>query len=73
VCSQIPSVLPASATLKLEQIISFLCDEKEFRMKNPALTACIQGKQKTLYMGTIASIEKSTRPNLKKTLTGKFL
>ena len=37
-------------------------------MKNPGLTAYINGKNKTLYMHTVASIEERTRENLTKTL-----
>jgi hypothetical protein len=51
-----------------------LCSEGEggFRMKNPALTAVIEGKHRTLYMSTVPSIERQTRDNLKKTLTGRL-
>lgn len=37
-------------------------------MKNPGLTTYIDGKNKTLYMQTVASIEERTRENLTKTL-----
>lgn len=39
-------------------------------MRSPGLTTIIDGKNKTLYMSSIASIEEATRPNLKKTLKG---
>lgn len=42
-------------------------------MKSPAVTTMIDGKNKTLYMPSIASIEEATRPNLKKTLKGMKL
>lgn len=70
-CSQVPQVLPATADKKLEDLISSLCDEDTFRMKNPALTAVVAGRQRTLYMASVPSIERSTRPNLKKTLAGE--
>lgn len=37
-------------------------------MKNPGLTAIINGKNRTLYMPMVESIEKVTRENLTKTL-----
>jgi len=59
------------STDKLVQIISFLCDNIEFQMKSPALTATkLDGTgSKTLYMSSIKSIEEMTRPNLNKTLS----
>lgn len=42
------------------------------QMKSPGLTTSIDGKNKTLYMQSIQSIEAATRPNLKKTLKGNF-
>ena len=59
------------STDKLIQIISFLCDNIEFQMKSPALTATkLDGTgSKTLYMSSIKSIEEMTRPNLNKTLS----
>lgn len=42
-------------------------------MKAPGLTANIAGKNKTLYMQTVKSIEERTKENLKKTLGGKNL
>jgi len=39
-------------------------------MKSPGLTANVDGKNKTLYMQTIKSIEERTKENLKKTLAG---
>lgn len=37
-------------------------------MRNPGITANIDGKNKTLYMQTVSSIEEKTRVNLTKTL-----
>jgi ubiquitin-activating enzyme E1 C len=37
-------------------------------MKSPGLTATIDGKNRTLYMPTVTSIEERTRVNLKKSL-----
>ncbi|KTF85371.1 hypothetical protein cypCar_00022369 [Cyprinus carpio] len=38
------------------------------QMKSPAITTTLDGKNKTLYLQTVASIEERTRPNLSKTL-----
>lgn len=43
------------------------------QMKSPGITTSIGGKNKTLYMQTVKSIEERTRQNLKKTLKGIFL
>ena len=42
-------------------------------MKSPGITTMIKGKNKTLYMQTVKSIEEKTRENLKKTLGGSLL
>lgn len=42
-------------------------------MKAPGLTANIGGKNKTLYMQTVKSIEERTKENLKKTLAGMVI
>lgn len=54
--------------VKLQQLLSTLCDGHEYQMKSPALTAQVNGKSRTLYMSTVASIEQMTRDNLKKSL-----
>lgn len=43
------------------------------QMKAPGLTASVGGKNKTLYMQTVKSIEERTRENLKKTLAGSVV
>ena len=40
-------------------------------MQSPGLVTTINGKNKTLYIATVKSIEEATKPNLKKTLLGK--
>ena len=37
-------------------------------MKSPGITTTVDGKNRTLYMPNVASIEAATRPNLKKSL-----
>lgn len=42
--------------------------ELSLQMKSPGLTTLVNGRNKTLYMPHVSSIEEATRPNLKKTL-----
>lgn len=57
-------------TDKLQKVIDFLCENIEYQMKSPALTATKQdgSGSKTLYLSSIKSIEEMTRANLDKTL-----
>ncbi|KAL0271153.1 UNVERIFIED_CONTAM: hypothetical protein PYX00_008341 [Menopon gallinae] len=70
-CSQIPNTitLDSPRQTKLQDLIRILCDRPEYQMKNPGLTAVINGKNRTLYMPLVESIEKVTRDNLTKTLS----
>lgn len=68
-CSQIPKEIEInSLKFKLKDLIELLCERSDLQMKNPGLTAYIDGKNRTLYMQTVASIEEKTRENLTKTL-----
>lgn len=68
-CSQIPREIEIKTPkLKLKELIEILCERIDLQMKNPGITAMINGKNKTLYMQTVASIEERTRENLTKTL-----
>ncbi|XP_066996801.2 NEDD8-activating enzyme E1 catalytic subunit [Anabrus simplex] len=67
-CSQIPKSVEISGNSKLQALISHLCEDASFQMKSPGITAVVDGKSKTLYMATVASIEERTRDNLKKSL-----
>lgn len=62
--------LEFKSTDKLSKVIKFLCDNIEYQMKSPALTATkLDGTgSKTLYIQSIKSIEEMTRPNLNKSL-----
>lgn len=62
--------LEFKSTDKLSKVIEFLCENIEYQMKSPALTATKPdgSGSKTLYMPAIKSIELMTRPNLDKTL-----
>lgn len=69
-CSQVPQSLTIKdpCKMKLKNLIELLCESASFQMKSPALTTSIGGKNKTLYMSNIKSIEEQTRGNLNKTL-----
>ena len=42
------------------------------QLTSPGIVTMVNGKNKTLYMSTVKSIEQATKPNLKKTLKGNF-
>lgn len=67
-CSQRPQVLtfPDDATLK--SVIDFLNDSPTYQMKAPSLTTMVDGKNKTLYIQSVKSLEEKTRHNLPKKL-----
>ena len=41
------------------------------QMRSPGLRTVLDGKPKTLYMQTVASLKEATKGNLKKTLKGE--
>ncbi|GAB6029902.1 NEDD8-activating protein uba3 [Chamberlinius hualienensis] len=65
-CSHKPPTLAFNEKAKLQEVVDYLVDS--YQMKLPGLTAVIEGKNKTLYMPSISSIEERTRPNLKLSL-----
>lgn len=67
-CSRRTQTLNFGKTKKLQDLIEYLVNQASFQMKNPGLTTIIEGKNKTLYMPNVASIEAATRQNLKKSL-----
>uniref|UniRef100_A0A8C2Z4W4 NEDD8-activating enzyme E1 catalytic subunit n=1 Tax=Cyclopterus lumpus TaxID=8103 RepID=A0A8C2Z4W4_CYCLU len=67
-CSQVPLDLHFSPSSKLQEMLDHLTESASLQMKSPALTATVEGKNKTLYLQSVASIEQRTRPNLSKTL-----
>ncbi|KFM58999.1 NEDD8-activating enzyme E1 catalytic subunit, partial [Stegodyphus mimosarum] len=67
-CSQKVHTLTFSETDKLQVVLDFLMENANYQMKSPGITTSIDGKNKTLYMQSVASIEEATKPNLKKTL-----
>uniref|UniRef100_A0A3Q1J283 NEDD8-activating enzyme E1 catalytic subunit n=1 Tax=Anabas testudineus TaxID=64144 RepID=A0A3Q1J283_ANATE len=67
-CSQVPVDLHFSPSSKLQEVLDYLTESASLQMKSPAITAAVEGKNKTLYLQSVASIEQRTRPNLSKTL-----
>ncbi|XP_039291027.1 NEDD8-activating enzyme E1 catalytic subunit [Nilaparvata lugens] len=66
-CGQTSKVLEIKSTdIKLQQLIDLLSEQ--YQMKNPGVTMSLGGKNRTLYLPTVASIEEQTRENLKKSL-----
>ncbi|XP_028853901.1 NEDD8-activating enzyme E1 catalytic subunit isoform X2 [Denticeps clupeoides] len=67
-CSQIPQDLSFPPSARLQDVLDHLTESAALQMKSPAVTATMDGKNRTLYLQTVASIEERTRPNLSKTL-----
>ncbi|KAL7837148.1 hypothetical protein SRHO_G00268590 [Serrasalmus rhombeus] len=67
-CSQVPQDMHFSPSATLQEVLNYLTDSASLQMKSPAITTTLDGRNKTLYLQTVASIEERTRPNLSKTL-----
>nr|CAB3267421.1 NEDD8-activating enzyme E1 catalytic subunit [Phallusia mammillata] len=67
-CSQKPRNLTFAPKTLLRELIDHLCEDSTLQMKRPGITTTINGKNHTLYMKSIPSIEEATRPNLSKSL-----
>uniref|UniRef100_A0A8D0AVP3 NEDD8-activating enzyme E1 catalytic subunit n=1 Tax=Sander lucioperca TaxID=283035 RepID=A0A8D0AVP3_SANLU len=67
-CSQVPQDLQFSPSAKLQEVLEYLTENASLQMKSPAITTTLEGKNKTLYLQSVKSIEERTRPNLCKTL-----
>ncbi|KAI5095872.1 NEDD8-activating enzyme E1 catalytic subunit [Silurus meridionalis] len=67
-CSQVPQKLQFPPYAKLQEVLEYLTENASLQMKSPAITATLEGRNRTLYLQTVASIEERTRPNLCKTL-----
>jgi len=65
-CSNKPTIYKVTRSTLLSTFRTYLRDV--YNMKSPALTATIDGKNKTLYLDSIPSIEERTRKNLDCTL-----
>lgn len=68
-CNQVPITIEIKdSRYKLQDLIELLCNRPDLQMKSPGLTTNVNGKNKTLYMQTVSSIEERTRENLSKSL-----
>lgn len=67
-CSRKSLPLTIKKDKKLQDLINVLVNNPSYQMRNPGMTTMVQGKNKTLYMPNVMSIEEATRPNLKKSL-----
>eukprot|EP00794_Sanderia_malayensis_P018927 gene18927-20831_t len=67
-CSQKPFSISMSPDSKLQELIDYLSENARTQMRAPGITTMTNGKNKTLYMQNIPSIEQATRINLSKTL-----
>ena len=56
-----PATCSFLRTQKLQEFIDLLVSDPTFQMKSPGVTTSIDGKNKTLYMSKVASIEEATR------------
>lgn len=69
-CSQAPITVEFQESAKLQDIFDHLVNSPDLQMKSPGMTTVMGGRNKTLYMPSVPSIEERTRGNLKKTLKG---
>lgn len=67
-CSRRPQRLEFPATARLQEVVDHLVNSPTYQMRAPGLTTSIGGKNKTLYMQSVASIEAATKKNLKLSL-----
>uniref|UniRef100_I3M1V7 NEDD8-activating enzyme E1 catalytic subunit n=1 Tax=Ictidomys tridecemlineatus TaxID=43179 RepID=I3M1V7_ICTTR len=67
-CSQLPQNIQFSPSAKLQEVLDYLTNSASLQMKSPAITATLEGNNRTLYLQSVTSIEERTRPNLSKTL-----
>ena len=68
-CSQIPKDLVFHENTRLSEVMEHL--STVYQMKGPGVTTTDKlGRNRTLYLPNVSSIEERTRPNLKKTLKG---
>ncbi|XP_063619251.1 NEDD8-activating enzyme E1 catalytic subunit [Cydia splendana] len=68
-CSNTTRTMELEAQATLQTILTKLQEEPKYLMKSPGITTIINGRNKTLYMSSIKSIEERTRDNLKKKIT----
>ncbi|XP_063360241.1 NEDD8-activating enzyme E1 catalytic subunit [Cydia amplana] len=68
-CSNTTRTMELESQATLQTILTKLQEEPKYLMKSPGITTIINGRNKTLYMSSIKSIEERTRDNLKKKIT----
>ncbi|CAF4812790.1 unnamed protein product [Pieris macdunnoughi] len=68
-CSNTTRVLEIEPNATLQVIYDKLCEDNGYLMKSPGITTVINGRNKTLYMASIKSIEEKTKDNLKRRIT----
>ncbi|ELU00703.1 hypothetical protein CAPTEDRAFT_224197 [Capitella teleta] len=68
-CSQVPQQLRFSEDDKLQDVVEYLQESAAYQLRAPGIVTMVNGKNKTLYMSTVKSIEEATKDNLKKTLS----
>ncbi|XP_047984072.1 NEDD8-activating enzyme E1 catalytic subunit [Leguminivora glycinivorella] len=68
-CSNATRTMELEGQATLQTILTQLQEDPKYLMKSPGITTIINGRNKTLYMSSIKSIEERTRDNLKKKIT----
>jgi len=63
-CSQAPFSVEVDGESVLQDFIDYLSENARTQMKAPGVTTIINGRNRTLYMQNIPSIEEATRRNL---------
>lgn len=67
-CSSQPLILSFTEESTLKDVRDFLMENNQILLRNPGLTTVVDGKNRSLYMPSIPSLEEATKPNLKKKL-----
>ncbi|XP_068671161.1 NEDD8-activating enzyme E1 catalytic subunit-like isoform X2 [Montipora foliosa] len=67
-CSQRPHILTFPEDVTIKSVIDFFHESPTYQMKAPSLTTMIDGKNKTLYIQSVKSLEEKTRHNLPRKL-----
>lgn len=67
-CSSKPVDVSLKNDSTLEDLLQHLKDSPRLQLKSPGATTILDGKNKTLYIPNIPSLEEATRENLPKTL-----
>ncbi|XP_071815428.1 NEDD8-activating enzyme E1 catalytic subunit-like [Apostichopus japonicus] len=68
-CSQVPQSLSFKKDAVLQDLVDHLKNSVTLQMRQPGITATVNGKNKTLYMQSVEAIRKRTKDNLPKRLS----